>query len=345
MSSKNKREIQVSGILFGTKKGDIADFISLTDLANENFNFPKIENAKEKLIELLERYGAITIKDFMYKEGSSPDEKECNFFYNILKDDDAFCKEVVSSLPDQCKSRSYKYEKMGAKGGGGLLGGGLAGAAFKVVLLANPIGASAGCVAALGFVAIGISSYYSYKLSNNIINNKENDKIIEEIIKQLKKCVMHKLKVPLESFDWNKDIFELKPAKDVLNSIKILKEKIPLRNNSNIMNSFSDYIYHYTPLKKAINKAIEITNKDSKETIKIIVILSDGESTDGNPNVLKHLLKQKNTYIMACYFSSNKVNNPKQLYYNRPYDIRGLEQLYYLASDINPYSPIFDMLE
>ena len=92
LSSKNKREIQVSGILFGTKKGDIADFISLTDLANENFNFPKIENSKEKLIALLERYGAISIKEFMYKEGTSPDEKECNFFYNILKDDDVFAK-------------------------------------------------------------------------------------------------------------------------------------------------------------------------------------------------------------------------------------------------------------
>ena len=185
------------------------------------------------------------------------------------------------------------------------------------------------CWASLGLAGIGASSYFSYDYSNKIINNKENDKIIEEIIEQLKKCVMHKLKVPLERFDWNKEIFELKPAKDVLNSIKILKEKIPLRNNSNLMNSFSDYIYYYTPLKKAINKAIEITKKDSKETIKIIVILSDG----------------KNTYIMSCYFSSNKVNNPKQLYYNRPNGDRGLEQLYDLASDINPYSPIFDMLE
>ena len=340
MSSKNKREIQVSGILFGTKKGDIADFISLTDLANENFNFPEIENSKEKLIELLERYGAKHIKDFMYKEGTSPDEKECNFFYNILKDDDIFCKQVVSSLPDQCKSRLYKYEKIGAKGGFCLLGGGLVGKAFLFVC---PIG-GIGCIA-LELVCAGISSYRSYEYANNIINNKENDKIIEEIIEQLKKCVMHKLKAPLERFDWNKEIFELKPAKDVLNSIKILKEKIPLRNNSNIMNSFSDYIYHYTPLKKAINKAIEITNKDSKETIKIIVILSDGLSSDGNPNDRKHLLEQKNTFIMTCYFSSNKVNNPKQLYYNRPYGNRGLKQLYDLASDINPYSPIFDMLE
>ena len=211
LSSKNKREIQVSGILFGTKKGDIADFISLTDLANENFNFPKIENAKEHLIALLESYGAITIKDFMYKEGISPNEKECNFFYNILKDDNLLCKEVVSSLPNQCKGSLYKYGKMGVKGGIPLLGSGLIYGFFLI----HPVYAG---------IAIGVTVFSSYK-ANREIDNNENDKIIEEIIGQLKKCVMHKLKGPLEKFDWNKENFELRPAKEVLNSIKILKEK------------------------------------------------------------------------------------------------------------------------
>ena len=51
LSSRNKRSVQVSGILFGTRRGGrIADLISLTDLVNEIFNFPKIYNAKEKLI-------------------------------------------------------------------------------------------------------------------------------------------------------------------------------------------------------------------------------------------------------------------------------------------------------
>ena len=50
LSSKNNKNVLVSGILFGTKKGKIADLISLTDLANEEFNFPKIPDSKEKLI-------------------------------------------------------------------------------------------------------------------------------------------------------------------------------------------------------------------------------------------------------------------------------------------------------
>ena len=61
------------------------------------------------------------------------------------------------------------------------------------------------------------------------------------------------------------------------------------------MDTFFDYIYSNTPLKAAMKKAIEIVNKNSKETKKIIVVLSDGESTDGDPNELKYLLSETNT--------------------------------------------------
>ena len=323
LSSKNSKNALVSGILFGTqKKGEIADLISLTDLASRSFNFPKVDNSKERLISLLESYGAISIKNFMYKD-ISPNEKECNFFYNILKDDSSFCYQIVESLPYQCKDRYYEYEKYGVKGGATLAAGALS--------LVNPF---------LGAVAAGVTYYFA----DNKISGTENDSIINEINQKLKKCIMHKLKEPLNSFEWDKKNYQSKPAKEVLNSIKILKDKIPSRNN--IIDSFSDYIYGYTPLKKAIEKTYEIIKKDSENTIKIIVILSDGLSTDGNPNDLKNLIKQKkNTYIVTLYFSSDKVSQPKQLYFRKPYGNEGLEQLYDLASEINPYCPIFDMLE
>ena len=106
LSLKNNTNVQVSGILFGTQgKERIADLISLTDFTCNMFNFYKYYNPKERLIELLESHGAISIKNFMYKEGISPTEEECNFFYNILKDDYYFTKKVVDSLPYQCKSK------------------------------------------------------------------------------------------------------------------------------------------------------------------------------------------------------------------------------------------------
>ena len=78
------------------------------------------------------------------------------------------------------------------------------------------------------------------------------------------------------------------------------------------MDTFSDYIYSNTPLKAAMKKAIEIFNKNSKETKKIIVVLSDGESTDGEPNELKYLLSETNTYIVTFYFTPVIVERPKK---------------------------------
>jgi hypothetical protein len=47
LSLKNTKSIEVSGILFGTLKGDqIADLIALTDLSNNVFNFKTIKNSK-----------------------------------------------------------------------------------------------------------------------------------------------------------------------------------------------------------------------------------------------------------------------------------------------------------
>ena len=47
--------------------------------------------------------------------------------------------------------------------------------------------------------------------------------------------------------------------------VKSLRENIPIRKSSNLMDTFSDYIYSNTPLKAAMKKAIEIVNKNSKE--------------------------------------------------------------------------------
>ena len=99
---------------------------------------------------------------------------------------------------------------------------------------------------------------------------KKMMKVIREVVEQLKKCIKYKLEEPLNSFNWNKNNFEEKTAKDVLKSIKLLRENIPIRKNSNLMDTFSDYIYSNTPLKAAMKKAIEIVNKNSKEKKKLL---------------------------------------------------------------------------
>ena len=143
----------------------------------------------------------------MDKEGVSPNEKECNFFYNILKDDDYFCQQVVDSLPNQCKDKYYKYEKIGVKGAATLIEGTL----VTTLITTNP------------WIGLPLAYFLSSR-SNKFIDDKEDNAVIEEIIEQLKKCINHKLEKPLGEFNWDKIDYEIKPSKDVLNSIKLLKE-------------------------------------------------------------------------------------------------------------------------
>ncbi len=45
---------------------------------------------------------------------------------------------------------------------------------------------------------------------------------------------------------------------------------------------------------------------------KVIFLLSDGESTDGNPtNNVINQLKKTNSYLISCFLSSEEQNYPK----------------------------------
>ena len=204
----------------------------------------------------------------------SPDEDECNFIYNILKNDPPFCRKIVKSLPTQCKNGNYnEYEQYDEDSN--WFNKQLTWVKNTLVDVSSP-------------VVNGVGK----------LVGKEDEIIIDEIFKTMKNCILFKIKEPLDNFELNKKDYMSKTAKEVLESINLLKKRIPLRRDDNMIDAFSEYIYGSTPLKKAMQKTYEIIKKDSKNTIKIIVILSDGESTDGDPNDLKNLITEKNTYIV-----------------------------------------------
>ena len=91
-----------------------------------------------------------------------------------------------------------------------------------------------------GIVSGKASKYYSK------FEEVENDEIIKEINEKLKECLKYKIQETLNRFNWNKNYYETKSSKEVINSIELLKDNInkniPNRTNSNIMDLFSDFI-------------------------------------------------------------------------------------------------------
>ena len=64
---------------------------------------------------------------------------------------------------------------------------------------------------------------------------------------------------------------------------------------------------------KALKEAKDIFDGTAKINPKILFILSDGFSTDGDPTCVAEELKASNVVVVTCYFTSQSILNPKHL--------------------------------
>ena len=116
------------------------------------------------------------------------------------------------------------------------------------------------------------------------------------------------------------------------------------------LDQIKNFIYGYTPMKSIFNDVFEyINNNINKYEENIIFLLSDGESTDGNPEELvKYKLKETNSILITCFLSSEENHCPKILYDENTipmYLTRGERILYDMSSTISISYHIFNLLE
>ena len=116
------------------------------------------------------------------------------------------------------------------------------------------------------------------------------------------------------------------------------------------LKQIDDFIYGYTPMKHIFNDAFEyINNNTIQYEENIIFLLSDGESTDGNPEELvKYKLIETNSILITCFLSSEESQCPKILYDEKtiPMNLtRGERILYNMSSTISTSNQIFNLLE
>ena len=83
-----------------------------------------------------------------------------------------------------------------------------------------------------------------------------------------------------------------------------------------LIDTIKPYIYGYTPMCKAMNQALSIFRETAgadKDKPKVLFILSDGKSTDGNPCPIAQELKALGVSIVTCYLTDTDIQNPKRL--------------------------------
>jgi hypothetical protein len=83
---------------------------------------------------------------------------------------------------------------------------------------------------------------------------------------------------------------------------------------STLVDSIEPYIYGNTPMCEALRSTLD-TFRSSAHQQKILFLLSDGESTDGNPVEFAQQLHDNNVIVFACLLTSNNISHPRRLYY------------------------------
>ena len=72
------------------------------------------------------------------------------------------------------------------------------------------------------------------------------------------------------------------------------------------------YIYGGTPMCKALNDAVSVFKKTNADP-KVLFVLSDGQSADGNPRPIAQQLRGLGVTIVTCFLTSDHIDNPRRL--------------------------------
>lgn len=111
-----------------------------------------------------------------------------------------------------------------------------------------------------------------------------------------------------------------------------------------LVDSIEPYIYGRTPMCEALNNALSIFKDTGDDTAKVLFILSDGASTDGDPLPIAQELQAVGVKIITCYLTEEHIENPQCLFDVQPNDSswnEGQSVLFEMSSTMkNTHTPV-----
>ena len=115
---------------------------------------------------------------------------------------------------------------------------------------------------------------------------------------------------------------------------------------STLTSAIEPFIYGRTPMCEAIESSLHVFNTSPHQQ-KVLFLLSDGESTDGDPAQFAQQLRDNNVLVFACLLTSQNIAHPRQLYYEcDPNWTKAQQQMFELSSTVeNSHSAMSILLE
>ncbi|PSN69921.1 hypothetical protein BS50DRAFT_618884 [Corynespora cassiicola Philippines] len=137
--------------------------------------------------------------------------------------------------------------------------------------------------------------------------------------------------------------------KKIQERAKLSKDENKGVQEFNLWNELKSYIYGATPMVHTMRKANEEFSKYSGAKQRVLVIVSDGLGTDGDPRPLADKIRNEGIYI-ASIFLSNDNSKPRRQFFDRHPEgdfSEGQKTLFDMASRVSAFThpiPVLNIL-
>lgn len=217
-----------------------------------------------------------------------------------LKDDDARLvhmylrrhperiREFVDAIPSEGTMKTVRTT--GQVGGATTL-------AVAGFFLLGPIGAGAGAL-----LGGALGNEGAAAVEDDAVDRSEAIKLANRICKE-----------------WLQDFAEFipRPISDVVQLLQRLQDHPAAggrRNSDTLLDTLRQYLYGWTPMRDAMERSLNACRKHTNTKRRVLVLISDGESTDGDPVPVARKLKNENITVAAVYLTSNERETRRRLY-------------------------------
>ncbi|KAF4957101.1 hypothetical protein FGADI_3320 [Fusarium gaditjirri] len=145
--------------------------------------------------------------------------------------------------------------------------------------------------------------------------------------------------------DWLSDFvkFETRPISEVVDILQRLQDHedrdrghVPEDNSDNLFDAIRQYMYGLTPMCHALQKALDAFQSQPKVQHRVLVLISDGLSTDGDPSKAAHDLESEGVAIATVNLTDDRSSTQRALHYEaNPHWDEGTRTLFEMSKRIS----------
>lgn len=258
---------------------DTCDLIALLDCIARIRDLRRRDVGYSELIDMAEQNGATCAREWIRDHLS---DKQAGDLYRALCFDESLITEMIKLLPDPSSGRVVAAK---------------VGVTFLNELLPSlQVGKDV--------ERLAVQHSKAYMFAEKLF--KDNDFIINRALKRMQHPQPKSVQSVSELLD------RLNLSKDSSrasfgSSSESLHDRI-----EELIDPIRPYIFGGTPMCKAMNDALTVFKQAGEES-KVLFILSDGQSADGDPCPIARELHKLGVTIVTCYLTADHIDNPRCL--------------------------------